>query len=67
MANEILSELDKKQIDDLEVFLKEAFCIDGDCDFIEFVKVENSLKPLQSMLFALGDTKRGRFYITVSK
>lgn len=67
MANELLAEKEKQQIKEIEVFLKEAFCIDGDCNYIEEVKVNSTLKTTYAMLFALGDTKRGNFYVTISK
>lgn len=68
MANEILSNADKVKINDMKDFLKESFCIDGDCNFIEMVEVKNTLKKLNnSMLFALGDSRRGQFYVTISK
>ena len=54
------------RVREIEAFLKEAFCIDGECAFIEFVEVKSILPTVNSMLFSLGDSKRGRFYITVS-
>ena len=67
MANEIFTEEQKHQINKMETFLKAAFCIDGECNYIEDVTVDSTLKTTASMLFALGDTKRGFFYVTISK
>ena len=57
----------KKRIKDLEVFLTQAFCIDGECNYIEEVKINSTLKTIASAMFALTDSKRGRFFITLSK
>lgn len=67
MANEIFTEQEKAQIKKLEAFLKAAFCIDGNCDYIEDVRVDSNLKTVASMMFALSDSKRGVFYVTLSK
>ena len=67
MANEIFTEEQKQQINKMETFLKDAFCIDGECNYIEDVKVNSTLKTTSSMFFALGDTKRGLFFVTISK
>lgn len=58
---------EQQQIKEMEMFLKKAFCIDGDCDYIEDVKVSSTLKTTVSAMFALGDSKRGMFYVTISK
>ncbi len=58
---------EKEQTKKMENFLKQAFCIDGDCDYIEDVTVNSSLKTTASAMFALGDSKRGMFYVTISK
>lgn len=67
MANERHTDKDKKKIKEMETFLKAAFCIDGDCAYIENVKVTSSLKTTTSMLFSLCDTKKGVFYVSISK
>lgn len=68
MANERLTPEFKEAIKKTEVFLKQAFCIDGQCIFIEMVKVENTLiANLTNMMFSLSDSKRGVFYVTLSK
>lgn len=66
--NQISRKDDKRwaKIRELESFLKEAFCIDGSCAFIQFVEIESILPNVESMLFTLTDSKRGRFYITMS-
>lgn len=67
MANEIMNEETKQQTAKLENFLKEAFCIDGECSYIEDVKVNSTLTTTSSAMFVLTDSKRGRFYVTLSK
>lgn len=67
MANEKFTEEQKQQIKKMETFLKQAFCIDGECFYIEDVKINSTLKPTISAMFALGDSKRGMFYVTISK
>ena len=59
---------DKKKVEVMEVFLKDAFCItEGFCRFVEFVEVHSNVLPIQrSMLFELWDEKRGTFYVTLS-
>jgi len=51
MANEILTEEEKAKIKNLETFLKESWCIDGRCDFIEMVEVKNNLLPLNNVSY----------------
>jgi hypothetical protein len=67
MANEIMTEKEKQQTKKMENFLKEAFCINGSCNYIEDVKVNSTLKTTTSAMFALEDSKRGVFYVTISK
>jgi len=67
MANEILNEEEKQSIKKMELFLKEAFCIDGECFFIENISFKSSLKTMEGQCFSLGDSKRGMFYVTISK
>jgi hypothetical protein len=62
-----MNRTEREQIREMAEFLKKAFCIDGDCDYIEDVTVESSLKTTHSSMFALGDSKRGMFYVTISK
>ncbi len=63
----------EKQLDDMEKFLKEAFCIDGECKYYNQTAVI-TIKPIEkigaaptSMTFKLTDSKRGTFYITMTK
>ncbi len=59
---------DKEKIEDLEKFFKEAFCIDGDCNFDGFNKVvmlENKTEE-KLMSFKLSDSKRGNFKVHLS-
>jgi hypothetical protein len=58
---------EQKQVEKMRDFLEEAFCVDGGCDFIECIEIKSILKNMKGMLFALADTKRGRFYVTMSK
>lgn len=46
-----------------EFFLKEAFCIDGECKFVKPVDVDG----MMSLQFVLIDSDRGTFYVTISK
>lgn len=49
-------------------FLREAFCIDGECIYLGTTSVKiNATQERLSILFELHDTKRGKFYITISK
>ncbi len=61
--DELMNEEEKNQTREVESFLKEAFCIDGSCNYIEDVKI----KTTNSAMFCLTDSKRGRFYVTISK
>jgi hypothetical protein len=67
MPNEIMNKVTQQQTKKMEKFLKEAFCIDGECDYIEDVKVNSALKTICSAMFVLTDSKRGVFYVTISK
>lgn len=67
MANENLNKEERRKISEMEIFLKAAFCIDGSCDYIEDVIINSNLKITTNAMFALGDSKRGIFYITISK
>jgi len=51
-------------INNLEKFLKEAFCINKECKFVGFIKTSKSKRAAQ---FQLNDTKRKTFYITISQ
>src|SRR5574343_864778 len=44
-------------------FLKEAFCIDGNAIIYKELIIDN----MPSLMFKLTDSKRGIFYITVTK
>lgn len=48
----------------IESFLKEAFCIDGECTLSSIQDLVHS-KTIST--FKLMDTERGEFYITISK
>lgn len=52
-----------KEINDLEVFLKAAFCTDGESFFVKLLKVED----MTSIMFKLTDSERGEFFIALSK
>lgn len=49
--------------DETERFLKEAFCINGECKLEKVGTIEGR----KSMMFRLSDSKRGTFYVTISK
>lgn len=48
---------------DTEGFLKRAFCVDGQCNLVKTGRVDG----LISMMFKLTDSKRGTFFVTISK
>lgn len=48
-------------------FLKEAFCIDGECELIIINDIQKILQGKTSALYELNDSKRGKFYITISQ
>jgi len=54
---------DSDKLEELEKFLKEAFCIDGACTFHKHTKVDD----MGSLMFKLTDTRRGTFYVTITK
>jgi hypothetical protein len=51
----------------LEHFLATAFCIDGTCEIHKEVLIVTEGKEMKSVMFKLTDSKRGTFYITMSK
>ncbi len=44
-------------------FLKEAFCVDGQSKFVKELLVQNKT----AIMYELSDSKRGTFFITISK
>lgn len=55
--------MENKELNNMLFFLKEAFCIDG-----EAVKhKEFTLNKMPSVMFKLTDSKRGVFYVTLSR
>jgi hypothetical protein len=65
--NERLNNEEKEQLKKMETFLTEAFCIDGNCDYLENAIIQSGLANIESNLFALGDSKRGKFYVAIGK
>lgn len=57
-----LKDKDINRIKDTQAFLKEAFNIDGRCEFIKEIP-----KGLISGSFQLTDSKRGTFFVTIHK
>jgi hypothetical protein len=57
---ENLTDKDIETIKSTQEFLKEAFCLDGGCEFIREVP-----KGLTAGSFQLTDSKRGTFFITI--
>ena len=49
--------------DETERFLKEAFCINGECKLVKAGQIDG----LKAVQFRLTDSKRGTFYVTISK
>lgn len=58
---------DQEKIETIENFLKEAFCIDGECEFQSDAKVKTEYKTDDAILFSLHDSKRGLFKIALLK
>ncbi len=54
----------KQMIDNIKIFLKTAWCIDGDVTFEGFVDVVIKNKIIESGIFKLTDSNRGEFYVT---
>nr|WP_299488637.1 hypothetical protein [uncultured Allomuricauda sp.] len=53
-----------------EKFLKEAFCIDGECTFMGYEKAVGIIypdTPRNEMKFKLNDSERGTFYVTIGR
>jgi len=67
MANEKHTDEEIKKIKEMESFIKSAFCIDGDCNYIETVDVISTLCRTTGSHFVVTDSKRGRFYVTITK
>lgn len=63
-----MAKTDIELLNEIEAFLKEAFCISGECVFEDFVDVvkPNSDK-VESAMFKLEDSRRGVFFVTISK
>jgi hypothetical protein len=55
---------DIDKVKELEQFLKMAFCVDGDCKFMQFDEFKNSTEKI--MTFKLTDSKRGIFKVSLS-
>jgi len=52
-----------KEVEVMQVFFKQAFCIEGICEFHKVLEIEGKL----STMFKLTDSKRGEFFVTISK
>jgi len=53
-----------KQTDKIEKFLKLAFGINGECNYVKDV---SKLRMDESVTFVLTDTNMGKFFVTISK
>jgi hypothetical protein len=58
MKNLTLEQQELKMVN----FLKEAFCIDGECKRVKVFILDN----MPSAKYELNDSKRGKFYVTIS-
>lgn len=57
----------EERIKDLENFLKEAFCIDGDCTKKGFDKlISKNGEHRSTLTFKLNDSKRGDFLVSIT-
>jgi len=63
-----LSKVEKDKILHIEKFLKEAFCIDGKCEFQRFDTLISKTLLVEEKVgtFKLTDSKRGNFKIHLS-
>ena len=62
-------EYDKQKIKEIEIFLKEAFCVDGECNYKKFDTLVSQKDGITEkvMTFILTDTERGTFKVCLSK
>ena len=67
LQNKIMNKETNQRIKKMENFLKEAFCIDGGCTYIDDVKVDIKSKTIHGAIFELCDSERDTFYVTISK
>lgn len=58
-----MTEETKQMVEHQTSFLKQAFCIDGQCSM--YARVD--LNEMKSIMYELIDSKRGTFYVTLSK
>jgi uncharacterized protein YktB (UPF0637 family) len=57
----------EERIKELQNFLKEAFCIDGDCTKKGFDQlVSKNGENRQTLTFKLNDSKRGEFLVSIA-
>tara|TARA_B100000768_G_C11248927_1_gene363141 strand:+ start:449 stop:646 length:198 start_codon:yes stop_codon:yes gene_type:complete len=57
----------EEQIKDLENFLKEAFCIDGECKKKGFDQlISKNGEHRETLTFKLNDSKRGVFLVSIA-
>ena len=54
-----------KKLEELKEFLKEAFCVDGDCEIIN-KECEIKIITLGTPIFKMTDVTKGVFYVIVS-
>ncbi len=47
----------------MEEFLKEAFCITGECHFVKMIRIDN----MPTCVYKLTDERRGEFFVSISK
>lgn len=48
-------------------FIKEAFCITGDAQFLYYENSKINGVQTEGMIYECTDTKRGTFYVTISR
>jgi len=53
---------DKKRLEDIQEFLKAAFCVDGDCEVVN-KHCESKTVVVSAPIFKLKDSARGEFLV----
>lgn len=67
MSKDKLTFEQRERIEQMEKYLSQSFDIDGDCLYIEDVQIKSSVKLKSNMMFQMQDSKKGIFYVTLSR
>lgn len=66
MENKTPIKTEGEMTKNLEHFLKKVFCIDGECKILPSKIMNVIFDHTESRMFELIDSKRGKFFITIS-